>query len=51
MATQNFEILHFEKSCDEEKDKILISKAKAGSFFSSPCFLSEFEEEEDSFKI
>jgi hypothetical protein len=51
MTTHNFKKLLSEKPCDESGDKMIITKAPAGLYFSSPCFLSEFEEEDDWFKI
>jgi hypothetical protein len=51
METQNIKILHPEDYFEESCDNIKVTEASARSFFSSPCFLSEFDEEEDSFKI
>jgi hypothetical protein len=50
MAIQNIKILHPEKLCDESGEKIKIDLAPAGLYFSSPCFLPEFEAEDDPFE-
>jgi hypothetical protein len=47
MTIQNLKILYPEKPCAESGDKSKITQAPAWKYFSSPCFLSEFEEEED----
>jgi hypothetical protein len=49
MSALNFKILYPEESCNERSDKNLNCPAPAGSYFSSPCFLSEFDEEEAPF--
>lgn len=50
MLIRKLKIVHPEMPCDESGDKNINTCVPAGKYFSSPCMLPEFGEEEDSFE-
>lgn len=50
MATHNFKILHLDKLSVKYGQETNHTKAPERSYFSSPCFFSEFEDDEEAFK-